>query len=208
MAYTRRKKGTIRKRKNVPRNKKLNQIKSYHYSRFADKDNLSLSSQSLSTGLGVNFQFDNIVQYTDFTTLYDQYKITGVCAFIRLMTNPDSTVGSTQIFPTLWWITDYDDDTTPTLTTIKEKQGCKRAVLLPGRQLKVYVKNPHVDAMIYNGQASTGYATVRNQWVDCNSAAVPHYGLKMCVDTEGVINAGNYYISIEYKYYFSCRGAQ
>jgi len=196
------------RRRGMAKKKALNQIKSYHYSRYADKDSLSLGNQQVSTGLGVNFQFDNIVQYTDFTTLYDQYKITGILAYVRLMTNPDSQAASTQIFPTLWWITDYDDDTTPSLTTIKEKQGVKRTPLLPGRQIKIFIKNPHVDSMIYNGITGTGYATLRNQWVDCNSPAVPHYGLKMCVDTEGVTQAGNYYLSIEYKYYFSCRGAQ
>lgn len=187
--------------------KRLNTFKTYHYSRYGLRQSINLvSNQQLGA---YQFSLDQVQNFADFTQLYDQYKITGVKVIFRLMTNPDSAVATTQIFPTLWMVRDNDDSATPgSLVSLMEKEGVKYKVLRPNSAVSMYIKSPRLAGMVYQSGTTTSYTSIAPKWVDCSYPTTPHYAIKWCVDSEGVSQPGDYYISVQTKYYLTFRGAQ
>lgn len=202
------KKRYIKKRRNT--SKKLNQNKSYSFSRYyTSKQPITLSAGLIEQGASYQFQLNLLQNYTDFTTLYDQYQIVSAIMYVRLLSNPDNSGSAPavmpQIFPTLWYIPDYDDASTVTLAQIKQHQGVKRRVLKPNQQLTIRC-SPKMAMEAYNGITSAFVQQKGKQWVDCDSPGVPHYGLKFVLDLEGVPQFYNYYVSTETKLIVRMRG--
>lgn len=191
---------------------KLTGNKAYSFSRYAStKLSIPLNSTA-EISQSYAMRFNDITNYSEFTTLFDQYMITGVKWYIRLITNPDNSSGTisgppTTTYPVLWSVVDLDDDSVMALSTIREKEGVKRAIMRPNATITRYVKLPRVSNEVYNTGVSSGYAVGKPMWIDCNSAAIPHYGIKFCIDAEGQTTQ-NYNIQIERKYYFKLKGVQ
>lgn len=198
--------------------------KAYKFSRYAANKLIIPLNSATETSQSYSHRFNDISNYTEFTQLFDQYMLTGIAYYIRLITNPDNngststtnnnvnpplttTNPSTSIFPVLWSVIDKDDDSVLTLSGMREKQGVKRSILRPNATIKRYVSYPRVSSEVYNSGVTTGYGVGKPLWMDCNSPAVPHYGIKFCVDAELQTNQ-NYLIQIERKYYFKLKGVQ
>jgi len=190
--------------------KKLTQNTVYRFKRYyAEKQSMVLIAGNLEQDFAFQFQFNLVQNYTEFTQLYDQYQITGALVILRLMTNPDATniaMPAGAIFPTMWWVIDPDDASAITLSQIKQHQGVKRKVLLPGRENRIYVKYPKTAMPIYNGITSAYASTPRSTWLDCTNPDIPHYGIKFVLDTEGFGQAGNYVVQTETVLYFKLKG--
>lgn len=181
----------------------------YSFSRYASqKQTIYLTSTEVDNAW--YYQFNQISNFNDFTQLFDQYKITGIKQYFRLVTNPDApsaTMTNTFVYPSLWLCPDRDDGAAITLQQIKEKQGVKRIVMLPNRIVSRYVK-VNIAPLVYEGVTTSGYSVAQPRWIDMNSPAVQHYGLKSVIENCGVSGLGQYQIEVETKYYFSCKGAQ
>lgn len=189
---------------------KLGLATQYRFSRLGTKSSITISG-TLEQSYAYSFNLQQISGFTDFATLFDQYKLTGVKVMFRLMSNPDAGSNNNtaqQIFPSIWTVTDHDDDNTITLAQMKEKQGARRRVLRPNSIVSSYIKSPHIDMSVYNSSVTTGYTSSTPRWLDMNSPNIPHYGLKIVLDSEGVSQIASYYISVEMKYYFKCKGVQ
>lgn len=191
----------------------LNGAKVYKFSRYASGKLSIPLSQTTEVSQTFASRFNDIQNYTEFTTLFDQYMITGVAYYIHLVTNPDNSAGQTTqtgyttTYPVLWSVIDYDDDSNLPLSGMREKQGVKRTVMKPNKMIKRYVPFPRVSQEIYNSGVTTAYSMAPPLWVDCNSPAAPHYGIKFCVDAEAQTTQ-TYNIQIERKYYFKLKGVQ
>lgn len=202
----------------------LGMNKAYKFSRYAASKLIIPLNSTTEQSQSYSHMFNEIANYSEFTQLFDQYMITGVAYYIRLITNPDNNgatsttnnnvnpplttiVPTTSIYPVLWSVIDKDDDSVLTLAGMKEKQGVKRSVLRPNATIKRYVSYPRVSSEVYNSGITTGYGVGKPIWMDCNSPAVPHYGIKFCVDAELQTNQ-SYLIQIERKFYFKLKGVQ
>lgn len=122
--------------------------------------------------------------YTEFTSLYDQYRIDGVDVEL-IFSNDQSSVNSPATsLPLLYYAIDYDDANTVGVPDIVQYDNHKMFQLgspsLPDGIKRIHIK-PNVDMALYNG-VSTGYARFPNARVDTGSPNVPHYGLKMAFD--------------------------
>ena len=128
--------------------------KMYPFSRYVNADNqtlLTVTTGNFSVGLGKAFSIESVVNPSDFSALFDQYCIKKVYCYFKLQTNPNavtvlnlSTVatGNAAIFyPKLWWHTDDDDITVPSLDKIKERQGVKCRVLAIRRTAFLLLSN-------------------------------------------------------------------
>jgi hypothetical protein len=142
----------------------------------------SLATISANTGDTVNaFQFSlsQVPNATDFTNLYDQYRI--LEAIVTFMPYSTATLSSTETssFPGIMssWI-DYDDANLP-------------ANQAEGQQYDSFQRNvstdpferiihPHSAVASYSG-AFTSYDNLYGQWHDAASPAVQHYGLKTVI---------------------------
>lgn len=162
------------------------------------------------------FQLDMVKNYSEFTALYDRYKITGVKVMVQLITNPDannivlngSVSNPNNIYPKVWWCPDYDDGSATTLDALKERAQTKCRVLRPNSTISFFIK-PAVLAQTYRTAVTTGYAPKWNQYIDIGQTDVPHYGFKMVVESLGqnIYNLSNvaFYVRLEYKYYLTLK---
>lgn len=154
---------------------------------------------------------NDVVGDTDFTNLFDQYKIGRVMFKFRLVTNPDAsntqnttaTTNAANVYPLLYLFPDHDDITAPaSINEVRERAGVKCAVLRPNSFVKYSIR-PTTITPITSG-------TIRNrpQWLDVNSATTPHYGLKgmLCPQTGNVAQA--YSVSCEIRISFVCKGVR
>lgn len=165
----------------------------------------------ISTYAGsISFQLADVPNASNFTQLFDQYRITAVKIEFILpfipATYKDTTVVA-QAAPTLFTASDIDDATAPaSLNEILEKETVKcHGTLCPyGINKAVRWVKPAVAAALYKG-TFTGYGSKQGQWIDANSSDVAHYGLKYWLEGIGGYSAGvNLYVYttyyMEFKY--------
>lgn len=164
------------------------------------------------------FSFDDIIAKTDFTTLFDQFKINRVVVQIKMLPCPEATnagqVSATNLgtwYPTIWYAPDYDDITTVSLSDIKEFGNVKHRVLRPNKEINISI-SPVTLQQIYQTSVSTGYAcNFKKPYLDMSNTAIPHYGLKMVFDYEGLTLAAPnniFQFKVNCKYYFSCKNTR
>jgi len=163
-------------------------------------------------------KFDDMVAYGEFTNLFDYYKITKVTMTFQLITNPNavyytnlnntSAGNNSNWYPKMWYVTDYDGGSTETISSMKERQGVKCRIMQPNRAIKISFK-PRVRALIYKTATTEGYApkTVK---LDMSDVTVPHYGLHVVWDTNGidVTDTVPMKIAVETRIHFTCSGVR
>lgn len=145
--------------------------------------------------------------YTEFTALYDQYRIDYVdCMFI--FSNNQSSVNSPgSVLPVMYLAKDYDDSNAANYPDLQ--QYSTQRVWQLGEQARnngIYrlrVK-PNVDVALYQG-VTTGYARGKPMLVDTSSPSVPHYGVKIAYDPiftpAASTNVG--YLTVCFKYHMT-----
>jgi hypothetical protein len=158
---------------------------------------------------------NDAVQHTDFSSLFDQYRIMKVQFTFQLINNPYTTsqlnnpqANITNWFPKLWYIVDHDGGPTETISSIKERQGVKCRILQPNKTFKVSFK-PMCRTLTYSTPTSTGFAP-RNIKVDMSDTAIEHFGLQVVFDTNGIDPSDSvpFRIAVERKLYFKCYGVR
>ncbi len=132
------------------------------------------SSTTLTTFNNVYFALSNFSNYSDFTTLFDQYRI----MFAEIWLIPRSSYGSTNTtnYGLLTSVIDYDDSAN--FTTVAQALAYTNQVTSPGNYVHYHKFLPRFDIAAYGG-AFTSYATTEQQWIDCGSSGVQHYGVKI-----------------------------
>ena len=160
-------------------------------------------------------QLGQLVQVSDFTSLFDQYQIRKVYLTIQLITNPDagnytntSTSNTVNWYPKLWYITDFDGGADETIGSIKERQGVRCKILRPNSMIRI-AYTPRCRVLTYSTATSTGYSP-KNIKVDMTDTNVEHYGLKYVIDTnqQDPTDATPFKLIIEQKLKFTCFGVR
>lgn len=149
----------------------------------------SLSSPTVSTGPTVGcVDFGMAIQqrltfaqtYSEFTALYDRYKILGVAYKIMFQNNSNESVVSTQA-PVLSITFDGDDTIPPTAPFQVQQFGTNRTYMLNGSKVINYFIKPRINATAESAQgiaSQVNAISTRARWLDCNSPDVPHFGIK------------------------------
>ena len=203
-------KGFLSKRARI--NRMLNK---HLHRRWAESNDVNITA--LHTGASFfshieTFALNKLVNHSELTSLYDQYKINFV--EIYMMWSPDyvpiatsTTAGerANLIPPSLkiYHLPDYDDDSAMTESEFKERAKCKLMLLKPQQRKKIVIK-PAVLSQIYETLTSTGYAPKWNVKLDTNDPGVPHYSYKFGVVVPQIVGGssnldlGN--ISFEFRY--------
>jgi hypothetical protein len=166
-------------------------------------------------------KFDDMVAYGEFTNLFDTYRIESVTMTFQLITNPNSAAYTnsdayvnttaknlTNWYPKMWFVRDYDGGSTETISSMKERQGVKCRLLQPNKIVRVkYV--PRVRSLIYKTSTTEGFAPKRVR-LDMSDVTVPHYGLHVVYDTNGIDVTDTYpfKIAVETRIKFSATGVR
>lgn len=172
--------------------------KAYTYKRVAyTQAVVTTSTLGVVTG-SCTFSLASLPNYTEFTNLYDQYKINRVrVEFVprASMSELGTGVGTVNFFTFI----DYDDNTAPgSFAELLQRPSLKRTKVTSRhtRTLRPCVAKP-----IYRDGATFGYGTGRG-WIDCVNPDVPHYGLKYYAEQIGSALATSAY-DLQVTYYVS-----
>lgn len=151
-----------------------------------------------------SFSLDQVPNYTEFTNLFDSYKIDKiVMRFMPVhaqnisMTQNQSGATATISHPRVYTVLDYDDDSVPTsVGELTQYSGCK--VRLAGKQFKLIFR-PKVAMQVYRSAVTTAYANPDKQVkLDCAYADVPHFGVKLAMTDSGTAGYFGYDLNIDY----------
>lgn len=139
---------------------------------------------------------------SEFTTLFDRYKITHWQLRFYLKIDPSAQAAATASYPRMFWIKDYDDATPPaSLNVLREHANCQTRVLTPYKPIVINVK-PAVLAEVYRSAVATTYSPKWNQWIDMVHTDIHHFGLKFGFDD---LTNTNYKVTVEQKLWFQCK---
>ena len=154
------------------------------------------------TGLqgAITFRLSNVPGVTDFTNLYDEYKICGVKVRFIPRTNMANTsllAGDVPPYNARFLsAVDFNDNSPPTnADEIRQYENCKVTPLLVEHER--YIDKP----LFLN---TTGQNV--NDWISTGSATTLHYGMKYFVEpTNTSAAANNFTYTIELIYYLCFR---
>lgn len=188
-------------------------------------NNMNFGSATASGGLVAGlfdvpcasfFTLNDVISYSDFTVLFDQYRIKKVTLTFRITTMATSaapgagaavTADNLLTNPTIFWFVDQDDSIAPTTADMRERMGVRSRQLLPGRPVTLTVNRPRVDTVVFNavgGSAAVGLGKP-SQWFDISQTNIPHQGIKwMIADFDARPLAGStptWQVTVEKKYW-------
>lgn len=194
-------------RKNVKRVHTARNAVGHLFKRTAYQSNQIQLNSGSGTVFGSNtFALANLPGYTDFTELYDQYKINKVkVQFIPKITSAILN-GSAQI-PMIHSTIDSNDATPPaSIQSMMENEDVKST---RGNAIHTRYFTPKCQTKLYESAVTDGYAVSRkNPFINTADPTVPHYALKWAI--EGPVSGGEvyWYCDVKVTYYFACREVQ
>jgi hypothetical protein len=177
----------------------------YRFSRSFDLGNLAKSA--VDQGYAFPFALNQVPSSTEFTTLFDKYRITKIdltFSFNYLGTSTGGSQETVLLYPALSLFMDDDDAIIPTTKSdVQERMSVQRVSFAPMRQQISVTINPRW--IQSRGGTSTNLAPV-GSWIDMSTPAVQHYGVKLWADS---YNSGNpSSISVAGVMHFECNNVR
>lgn len=151
--------------------------------------NVIYTSGGVSTGFSgyyncpgsAKFALSDILNSTDITNLFDKYRLAWVKIKVYC-TSTTATAGGTAQLPSMIWSLDEDDNTFPTVASLREKMGSKQRMFYPGKPITIFIRAPKVQRQLdTSALLSSGNEIARAPWINCSYADVPHYGFKFAL---------------------------
>lgn len=180
--------------------KKLSQ--GVHYFKRTLYASGAIAGSSITDVFGATgFQLSSLPNYTEFTALFDMYKITGVKVTYMPRAN-SAEAGTNQGLVKFFSVIDYDDTTAPTaINDLLQYESLK--VSNSSRDHTRFLK-PKIARAIYQSGVSTAYGASTG-WIDCDNASVPHYGLKYALQQ---LPSGNQSFDVKITYYLAFKNVR
>lgn len=186
---------TIRTITRFPLSKKRRYPAIHAFKRTYDAGNTIVTSDAIApTYVGLNFSMNDMPGYTELTSLYDFYKLSGVrvkvIPYLQNMSNSTASLNNLQNAP-IFYAVDRSDATAPaSIGEVLEYNDHKIGNTWSGFQ--IYIPNP---------KFSDATSAVRGGWVATSNPSLNWFGLKIAIPPTGV--AGRYYTVI--TYYVKCK---
>lgn len=205
-----------RKTKSLRRSKRRRTkvgMRGHRFSRYGNSTTYSMVAGNTEADFGQHFTFDQITNYTEFSSLFDRYRIDCVVLKFQLLTNPDSdyapanttVANAANYYPKLWYCSDCDDANPITLSQMKERGNAKCRVLRPNQVLTVVVR-PNILSLTYRTALASGYSPKYRAFLDATNTDVPHYAFKHIIDSTFAAAAANQFVvQLDRKFYFTMR---
>lgn len=159
----------------------------------------------------LNSRLTAVEGYTDFTNLYDRYKITGVKATFMYQSD-SSAVNSSSVLPTIMYAVDKDDLTPDGFSTFRQKQDMKRKILTANRPFSIYWK-PKKQMTVSSLTAEADAISTNVGWNNCAFPGINHLGLKFYCNnlyggTAGIASTVQTQLDIQITYYLAFKDPQ
>jgi len=194
-------KRTYRRKKRVVRRRRarLTENTSYRFKRICKLDTITTST-TLAVAKAFTFSLSQLPSHSDFTALYDQYKLNAVS--IKII--PRLTESTSSSLSVLHTCIDYDDAIAfSSYTDLMQKQSYR---MTRGNKIfKCYFK-PKMLVPTFLSTALTTFGTQPKSptWIDCGYPEVPHYCLKTNFEPTSSVHTYDVYAT----YYCSFRGVR
>lgn len=151
-----------------------------------------------------NVALNQLVNVSDFTNLYEQFRINYVVIKFFLTIDPSAQAAASANFPRLYWCRDTNDSTPLSENEMYERADMRSAILRPDRPVIMKFK-PNVLQTNYLSGIASAYTAKWGEWIDTANVAVPYYGCKWNIDN---FTNTNYRLNIDQTFYFQCKGAK
>lgn len=158
----------------------------------------------------LSYTFSQLPNNTEFSALFDRYKIIRIVTKIWIRNGPDAqnlNSGNNSWYPKLYWYRDTDDTTAPTsLADMRQVGRLKVKAMHPSRPI-VLTCVPNILGVNYATAVTSSYTPKYKQWIDFDYRDTLHLGWKYAIDgipsTAG--NLSPYTFDFEHTYYFQCK---
>lgn len=149
-------------------------------------------------GFGISFRLSDLLDYTEFTNLFDQYRVNWVEYMFICKQN-----GSSPAWPTIFIAEDHDDDAVPVINEILAKEHTQVLQFGSNRTMLKLRLRPNITRNVYNGVTNGYERAAPGTWVDCAVATVPHYGVKYFISNYNTTSNPNATISVVVRFNLS-----
>jgi hypothetical protein len=190
---------TFRPRTNVVPDKIPRNLRdAYHWFRrststFGAGTSSITGSTSADVETNYSFLLSDLVSYTEFTTLFDQYCIVAVELMFLPTVNVVDNGTSTDLGRL---ITAIDHDSSANITQAGIRQYISVSIS-EGYVAQTRIVYPRIDnAVLNSSSALTSLGNIR-MWIDCAYPAVSHYGIRTVL-TQASVSAAVYRVEAEY----------
>lgn len=158
---------------------------------------------------GTSIYVDSVPNVSEFTSLFDQWRIKSVVFRLDFPANYASSGANASpiVYPMLYYVLDYDDYTNASINDMLQ---------YPQVQMHNFAKDGYTPMMIKfspkplrdiaGSGISTGYGPMPTApWIRTSDFTIPHYGLKIAFDWFGyaVANYMNFIVTIQYELEFT-----
>lgn len=157
----------------------------YQFKRVCELGHIIVDAGISPTYFHYEFKLSDLPAATEFTSLFDQYRIKGVSFTVYPRSNV-SYIGSSSVsspIGIMYTAIDRDDGVNPaSLGELEQYQSIKKQFF--NRPHKRYFKPTAVQSGVYsNGGITTGYRTLPSStWFDCAYPNILYYGIKGAYD--------------------------
>lgn len=141
---------------------------------------LSLGAPVVASGIGyhvpfsMQFSLDQVINYTDFTAMFDKYRIAAVKVTFRYNHNVSTVSGVTSL-PSVYAYVDNDDSTVPTQPVVRENMLTREKRFTSSRPSVSWYFRPRP---VMEAFPLSYVVPRRAPFLDAASISTPHYGLK------------------------------
>lgn len=190
------------RRRMYRRKPRLSSLKVHHFKRTITFD--PIISQTTNSFGAYAFQFNQLPNFSEFTSLYDSYRINKIV--IRYVPNINSANSGSTPMSQFHTVLDYNDATPLTLlNTAFEYQNWK---MTRGATVHARTWTPSIlDGVGNSGGVSPSFVKpAYKQWIATSSTDIPHFGLKWVCEATTNVSDIDYrpYVSV----YFSCKSTK
>lgn len=212
-AFKRRRRPLIRRKRAIAKVGRMIKSAGNHFFKRSYMSSYSTSGGYL--GRAETFRLDMLPNYTEFSNLFDQYRINMVVCKLIHRGNSLSMIESNNNnlagLPIVYDVIDLDDATAAgSKTDILQYSKHHMNTLTANRRIITRRIYPRTLNTIYRTGVTSAYAlNNRKQWLDMAQLDIPHYGWKYWIEvpqsTGTIVNANfDFMVTV----YFQCRQAR
>lgn len=173
---------------------------------LTDIDGTNTSGQQI--GFGLTFQVSDVINASEFSNLYDQFKLTGVKMRMWIMRDNSASASTTAVaqpaafrIPLMYYVVDHDTSTTPTTDELRQYANCRMWQFNNTRPFTLYIK-PKMLTEVYRTNVTRSTVPTAPRFISTDQIDTQHFGFRA-----NLINMDDSSIRLrrELTYYFSCK---
>lgn len=146
--------------------------------RFMRNSDVSvIAAAAADQGVLIQFTLSGCINSSEFTNLFDQYRILSVELVMWYERTVQNTEGD-SLYPYMSYSVDWDGQAAAPVSSaevLQHDNGKVKAFTDTDPLIKIRIDRPGVVAPI--GTSSAIVHSLRSPWIDCADATIPHYGL-------------------------------